>query len=285
MRHIRATLATTERIPAYGGFRLSLQDLETILDELKTGAVETRLSHDSRRPLHVENVKASIERRPDGEYALWVEFDADEDGWAEYEAERDAQGGPGGLSFTLMGTFENLPGRGEPTSVSVVVAADAAHFSDQEIRAAAEALADAGPVKASRFYQFAVAPAALALIQFLVQEGAQIPPGGVRGVVVRRAATAPSRGRDPGCGLAADRGRYRPPGAGAHSSANRPGGCPAGDRGLGGRFERRGRIRMDARRGVAQRPASRDRIAHRSQSRRHPDVLALLSGGYVHRHE
>jgi hypothetical protein len=177
MRRIRATLATTDRIPAYGGFRLSVEELETILGELKAGAVETRLSHDSRRPLHVENVEASIEQRPDGEYALWVEFDADEDGWAEYEAERDAQGGPGGLSFTLMGTFENLPGRGEPTSVSVVVAADAAHFSDQEIRAAAEALADAGPVKASRLYQFAVAPAALALIQFLAQEGAQIPPG------------------------------------------------------------------------------------------------------------
>jgi hypothetical protein len=285
MRHIRATLATTERIPAYGGFRLSLQDLETILDELKTGAVETRLSHDSRRPLHVENVKASIERRPDGEYALWVEFDADEDGWAEYEAERDAQGGPGGLSFTLMGTFENLPGRGEPTSVSVVVAADAAHFSDQEIRAAAEALADAGPVKGQSVLSVRGSTGGPGADPIPRPGRSANPPGGVRGVVVRRAATAPSRGRDPGCGLAADRGRYRPPGAGAHSSANRPGGCPAGDRGLGGRFERRGRIRMDARRGVAQRPASRDRIAHRSQSRRHPDVLALLSGGYVHRHE
>jgi hypothetical protein len=41
------------------------------------------------------------------------------------------RGAPGGLSFTLTGTFENLPGRGEPTSVSVMVAADAARFSDQ----------------------------------------------------------------------------------------------------------------------------------------------------------
>jgi hypothetical protein len=177
MRPIRKTLATTDYIPAYGGFRLSLQELEWMRGEVKAGAAQTRLSHDSRRPLHVENIEASIEQRPDGEYALWVEFDADEDRWAEYEAERDAQGGPGGLSFTLIGTFENLPGRGEQTSVSVVVAADAAHFSDQVIRAAAEALETAGPVKASRLYQFAVAPTTLALIQFLVQEGAQIPPG------------------------------------------------------------------------------------------------------------
>jgi hypothetical protein len=131
MRRIRGTLATTDRIPAYGGFRLSVEELETMLEELTAGAVETRLSHDSRRPLHVENVEAGIERRPDGEYALWVQLDADEDRWAEYEAERNAQGRPGGLSFTLTGTFENLPGRGEPTSVSVMVAADAAHFSDQ----------------------------------------------------------------------------------------------------------------------------------------------------------
>jgi hypothetical protein len=177
MKRIREPLATTDYVPSYGGFRLSLQELELMLDELNARAVQTRLFHDSRRPLHVENVEASIEQRPDGGHVLWVEFDADEDGWAEYEAERDAKGGPGGLSFTLLGTFENLPGRGEPTSVSVVLAADAAHFSDQEIRAAADALADVGPVKASRLYQFAVAPTALALIQFLVQEGAQIPPG------------------------------------------------------------------------------------------------------------
>jgi hypothetical protein len=148
-----------------------------MLRSLKAGTVQSRLFHDSRRPLHVENVEASIEQRPDGEYALWVEFDADEDRWAEYEAERDAQGGPGGLSFTLTETFDDLQGRGEPTAVSVVVAADAGHFSDQQIRAAADALADVGPVKASRLYQFAAGPTALALIQFLVQEGAQIPPG------------------------------------------------------------------------------------------------------------
>jgi hypothetical protein len=177
MRRIRKPLATTDRIPAYGGFRLSLQELETMLEELKTGAVETRLSHDSRRPLDVENVEAGIEQRPDGEYVLWVQFDADEDQWAEYEAERDAQGGPGGLSFTLTGTFENLPSRSGPTSVSVLVGGDAAHFSDEEIRAAAEALADVGPVKASRLYQFAVTPNDLVLVQFFLQQGAQVPAG------------------------------------------------------------------------------------------------------------
>jgi hypothetical protein len=122
-------------------------------------------------------VEAGIEQRPDGAYVLWVEFDADEERWAEYEAERDARGGPGGLSFSLTEAFDELPSRTKPTSVSIVVSADAGDFSDQQIIAAADALAGAGPVKASRFYQFAVEPSALALIQFFLQEGAQIPPG------------------------------------------------------------------------------------------------------------
>jgi hypothetical protein len=177
MKRIRATLATTDYVLSYGGIRLSLPALESMLQGLTAGTAQTRLFHDSRRPLRVENVEAGIEQRPDGEYALWVEFDADEDRWAEYEAERDARGGPGGLSFTLTETFDDLQARGEPTSVSIVVAADAGHFSDQQIRAAADALTGTGSVKASRLYQFAAEPTALALIQFLVQEGAQIPPG------------------------------------------------------------------------------------------------------------
>ena len=123
MRRIRATLATTNYVPLYGGVRLSLEHLESMLQSLKAGEVQSRLFHDSRRPLHVENVEAGIEQRPDGEHVLLVELDADEDRWAEYEAERDAQSGPGGLSFTLTETFDDLQGRGEPTSVSMVIEA------------------------------------------------------------------------------------------------------------------------------------------------------------------
>jgi hypothetical protein len=177
MKRVRATLATTDLIPAYGGFRLTLEELESMLKSLNAGTVQSRLFHDSRRPLTVENVEASIEQRPDGEHALWIEFDVDECQWAEYEAERDAQGAPGGLSFTLAETFFELEGADQPEGVSVTILADAGHFSDQQIQDAANALAGVGPVGMGRLYQFAAGPSALALIQFLVQEGAQIPPG------------------------------------------------------------------------------------------------------------
>jgi len=34
---------------------------------LTAGTVESRLFHDSRRPLHVENFEAGIKQKPDGE--------------------------------------------------------------------------------------------------------------------------------------------------------------------------------------------------------------------------
>jgi hypothetical protein len=69
MRRIRGTLATTHYLPSYGGFRLSLEMLEWMRETLGAGTVQSRLLHDSRRPLHVENFEAGIEQRPDGELA------------------------------------------------------------------------------------------------------------------------------------------------------------------------------------------------------------------------
>jgi hypothetical protein len=136
-----------------------------------------RLFHDAREPVYVENVDTEIHERPDGEYELWAEFDVEEEGWARFEAELGARGGLGGLSVTITETIGELGSETEPGPVSVVVAADAHHFSDDQILAAAREFADAGTVKASRLYQFSIVPAALVLVQFLFQEGAQIPPG------------------------------------------------------------------------------------------------------------
>lgn len=177
MRRERGVLATTDPIPAYGGIRLSLEALESMAQRLKSGPVPTRLFHDAREPLYVQNVDAEVRQRPDGEHELWVEFDVEEVGWADYEAERDARGGPGGLSFTLTEPFAELGSEAGPGPVSVVVAADAQHFSDDQILAAARELGAVGSVTASRLYQFAAVSTALVLVQFLLQEGAQIPPG------------------------------------------------------------------------------------------------------------
>jgi hypothetical protein len=177
MRREKHVVATTDQIPAYGGFRLEPEDLELLAQSLMSQSVPMRLSHDAREPLYVENVDAEIRQRPDGEYQLWVEFDVEEEGWARYEAERDARGALGGLSFTITETIDQLTSEAMPGLASIEVAADAHHFSDNEILGAADEFANAGNVKASRLYQFSAVPAALVLIQFTFQELAQIPPG------------------------------------------------------------------------------------------------------------
>jgi hypothetical protein len=175
MRRERERMATTDRISAYGGFRLPREKLEELAQALGSQSVPMRLFHDAREPVYVENVIPEVRERPDGEYELWVEFDVEEEGWAKYEAERNALGGPGGLSFTITQTIAESKTQSGP--VSVVVAADASHFSDDQIMAAAHEFSDGATVKACRLYQFSVVPTALVLFQFLLQEGAQVPPG------------------------------------------------------------------------------------------------------------
>ena len=177
MRRERAVLATTDQIPAYGGIRLAPEALESMALSLRSQSVPMRLFHNAGEPVYVENVDAEIRQRPDGEYELWAEFDVEEEGWARYEAEREVHGAPGGLSFTITETIGQLTSKPGPSPATIVVAADAHHFSDDQILAAAGEFANAGNVKASRLYQFSAVPAALVLIQFMFQELAQIPPG------------------------------------------------------------------------------------------------------------
>jgi len=177
MRRERRVLATTDQIPAYGGIRLAPEALESMAQSLRSQSVPMRLFHDAGQPIEVENVDAEIRQRPDGEYELWVEFDVEEEGWARYEAERDAQNAPGGLSFTVAEPIAQLTSEARLGLDSIAIAADAHHFSDDEILAAAREFTNAGNVRVSRLYQFSAAPAALVLIQFAFQELAQIPPG------------------------------------------------------------------------------------------------------------
>src|SRR5262249_19772727 len=148
-----------------------------IARRLNSQTTPMRLSHDARESVRAENVSAWVQQRPDGEYELRVAFDVEEEGWARYEAERDTLGGPGGLSFTLTALIGALKNGPEPRPMSVIVAADAHHFPDESIMAAAEEFANTGSVQACRLYQFSAVPTAAVLIQFILQEGMQVPAG------------------------------------------------------------------------------------------------------------
>lgn len=80
-----------------------------------------------------------------------------------------------------------------PGLASIVAAADAHHFSDDEILATADEFANAGNVKVSRLYQFSAVPAALVLIQFVSGVGAD-PTGNNFSLAIRCVAALQATG-------------------------------------------------------------------------------------------
>lgn len=156
---VRAVIATTERIPAYGGVRLSKKMLEQLAESLNEDVTGMTLNHDPRRPMRVENVMASVRQRDDGEFEVWAEFDVDELAWRSHEKEKEALGAPGGMSFTMSSPL-HVPGEENDDREPLVrVAADAAHFDDA-LLLAASASSPHYRVQPARLYQFELEPLA-----------------------------------------------------------------------------------------------------------------------------
>jgi hypothetical protein len=161
---VRARIATTHPIAAYGGIRLGDSILHDMAKAIRTGAIPMHIGHDIRRPLMVSNVDAGVEQLKDGYLAAWAEFDVDADAWAEYEAERDAVGAPGGMSFSAT---ETIPGSVPTIEAMTAVAADASHFDDTTILRAARELEPIGTAPAGRLYQFAFTPEAKVILDLV----------------------------------------------------------------------------------------------------------------------
>lgn len=155
MKRVRARVATTHAIPAYGGIRLADEAAHQMADALATGQVPMNFGHDMARPVRPANVEAGTERLEDGELAVWVEFDVDAETWDAWERQREAVGAPGGFSFT---TNETFAARGGPP-YDFQITADAAHFDDDFIlRAAAETLPPENSVELGHLFQFSWVP-------------------------------------------------------------------------------------------------------------------------------
>ncbi len=161
---VSARIATTHPIAAYGGFKLDEEDVNRLAAAIATGLIPMHFGHDITRPLDASNVEAGVERLEDGHFAVWAEFDTDADDWATYEAERDALGAPGGMSFSLTRPIPGIPREEEP---QVVVAGDAGYYDDATILRASQQLQAVGVTYAERLYQFALGPDAKVIIEFI----------------------------------------------------------------------------------------------------------------------
>lgn len=154
-RRVRARVATTHALPAYGGIRLAENAIRQMAEQLAAGAIPMRYQHDLARPVFASNVIAGIEELEDGELAAWIEFDVDEDQWALVQQEWANAGAPGGFSFS---TAESFATRGEPP-YDVQIAADASYFDDAFlVAAAADSLPTDVTVELARLYQFSWIP-------------------------------------------------------------------------------------------------------------------------------
>lgn len=162
LTRVRARLATTHRVSAYGGIQLPKYLLEEIAEAVASGAVPMHFGHDISRPLKVARVMTGIENLEDGHFAAWAEFDVDEEAWSAYMEEVTAAEAPGGMSIAFTSPLE---GRPSANNLQIVVAADRHHFGDVEIDAAVEILDRLGVgVAGEVLYQLSVEPIAKVVI-------------------------------------------------------------------------------------------------------------------------
>lgn len=172
MQRVRARVATTHPIRAYGGVQLAESAVRQIAEAMAAGRIPMQYNHDLSRPSTAVIIATGVEPTEDGHLAAWVEFDVDEDEWELYEQEKREAGAPGGMSFSTMEPFAN---RGE-APYDVEIAADAAYFDDAIIvSAAAEALPGELRVQLARYYQFAWIPEPKVVIDLAAQVLLSIP--------------------------------------------------------------------------------------------------------------
>jgi hypothetical protein len=195
---VTSIVATDDALSAYGGILLDRVALEQIAASLRSNRVEMIVSHDLTRPLNATVIDAQVRGRNDGHYEVWVEFDADREAWEEYEHEREAAGAPGGMSIGFgapFGAFEGVA----PDRPLVQIAADAFHFSEEDLAESGLPLAPYADVHVSQLFQLSAEPPVKVVLEYGLGLLASLPPellgalvwDSVRGFVQK----ARSRGR------------------------------------------------------------------------------------------
>ena len=126
------------------------------------------IGHDIRKPLNPTILDAQVRERSDGYKEAWIRFTVDANAWAQFEEGLAASGVPGGFSFAFTEPIANLPARTGDSVASVVIEADASHWSDADLIAAAQDLQTVGSVHVGRRYQFAFEPLAVVALTLVL---------------------------------------------------------------------------------------------------------------------
>jgi hypothetical protein len=165
---VEAIVTTSQPVPAYGGVQLDESVLYDIAEAIRSGSLPMLIGHDIRRPLNPTILDVQVRQRPDGYKEVWIRFIVDADAWAQFEEERAAFGAPGGFSFAFSEPIADLPPLANESVAPVAIEADASHWSDEDLLAAAEDFRAIGPVHVGRRYQFAFEPLAIVILTLIL---------------------------------------------------------------------------------------------------------------------
>jgi predicted RNase H-like HicB family nuclease len=165
---VEAVVATDHPLPTYGGVRVDESVLYDLAEAIRSGSLPMLVGHDIRRPLNPTILDAQVRGRSDGYKDVWIRFTVDANAWTEFEEELAASGAPGGFSFAFSEPIANLPVLTGDSVASVAIEADASHWSDADLLAAAEDLRAVGSVHVGRRYQFAFEPLAVVVLTLVL---------------------------------------------------------------------------------------------------------------------
>jgi hypothetical protein len=168
---INVRVATTHRIPAYGGLQLARSALMQMKDKLLAGGVPMQLDHDPPRPVTAEWLSLDLVELEDGESALDGEVRVDGPTWDAFQEGLAAEDAPGGMSFSFtqaLGTVEPI----EPLlDGEFSLAADASHFDSAGIKAATQALGAFAPARGEELFQLSAAHPCRVVIEYVGSAG------------------------------------------------------------------------------------------------------------------
>jgi hypothetical protein len=165
---IRGVVATTHPLDAYGGFQATVDEIESLVESLRSGRFTLGVQHDPRVSLQAQVLDAHTRVDEDGYTLAEVTLEIDEDEWQRHDGENLA-----GFSVSIRRLF-----LGNPAETPLVTLSADAQVSDEQIEAAYNEFANRGvPTTAYRLYQFADVPSILVVLTFIGQQISTIPIG------------------------------------------------------------------------------------------------------------
>ena len=165
---VDAVVATDGPTTTYG-IRLTRPALERVAEALANGELKPGWHHDPRIRADFEILDSGLRETPEGGTEVWAKLRVEQSEWDEFQAGLP-EGAPGGMSISFTTGITHLDTQSEESAGSFQVAADAFHWTDEDIVAAAEFLAAVASVNVKRRYELSIDPNAVVYLGMVFTE-------------------------------------------------------------------------------------------------------------------